>query len=321
MPKTEMPDITLVSTTESQAELDHATGPNWREHFDPAKAKEEETKAKENSGGSAADDKSDKSGETKTAPASETGKPATSKSEEDEPLPKGVQKRLDRLTARLKETEEKLAAASRRSEPEKAETAKPADQDPEPALKDFKDWNEWNAAHNRWLVRDEQRKLDAKTAEEDAAAAAKETFDAHLGRIEEARVAHEDFEDAIKGMPVFQFSSPAANQAFQMAIVEAENSAELMYHLAKNPQEMAKFATLSPVRVQMLVGQISAKLSPESSASASVARAKPVSRTPAPPTPVRGASSAPTALNDPALVKDTDAWIARRQAQLSSRRH
>ena len=327
---TEQPDITLASTTESQAELDHATGPNWRQHFDPAKAKaEEEAKGKDKPAESSA-----KKDETKTAPASEPGKVASPKEDdEDKDIPPGVRKRLDRLTAKLRETERALEASTRRPEARtdgaKTEPAKAAvEADPEPQVKDFKSWDEWNAAHNRWLVRDEQRKLDVKAAEEEAKENAKATFDAHLERLEAARVDHDDFDDAIKGMPVFEFSSPSANQAFQMALVDSENSAELMYHLAHHPEDMAKFADLSPVGVQRMVGRLEARLFPESAASSSsttspssAARAKPVSRTPKPTTPVRGTTTAPTALDDPTLVKDTDAWIARRQAQLSSRRH
>lgn len=318
MPTTEQPDITLASTTETQAELDHATGPNWRQHFDPAKAKAEEDAA----GKAKPADSPEKKVETKIAPASEPGKPA-SKEEEDAPLPKGVQKKLDRMTAKLRETERELQALKGRGEPAKAEPAKAASAaDPEPQVKDFKSWDEWNAAHNRWLVRDEQRKLDAQTSEREAQESAKATYDAHLERVEQGREAHEDFDEAISGMGTFEFSSEMANRAFQMAVVDSENGAELMYHLAHHPDDMAKFADLSPTGVQRMVGRLEARLFPDGAApSSSVARAKPVTRTPKPTAPVRGTTTAPTALDDPTLVKDTDAWIARRQAQLASRRH
>jgi len=319
---TQQPDITLASTTETQAELDHATGPNWREKFDPAKAKaEEESKGKETSAEAA-----DKKAATKTAPASETGKTASEEKDEpgDKDLPPGARKRIDRLTARLRETEEELKATRRRGEPERTEKPEPAkaatSADPEPQLKDFKDWDQWNAAHNRWIVRDEQRQLDAKETAREAEESAKQSYNAHLERLEDARDAHEDFDDAINGMPVFTFSSPQANQAFQIALVDSENSGELMYHLANHPEDMEKFSNLSPAGVQRMVGRLEARLFPEKSPS-ETARAKPVSRTPAPTTPVRGTTKAAPDLADPTLVKDTDGWIARRQAQLSSRRH
>jgi hypothetical protein len=313
MPTVEQPEITLVSTTESQAELDHATGPNWREKFDPAKAAATETEKKNQSAES-----TEKKDETKTAAASDAAKAASNagaEEEEDKNLSPGVKKRIDRLTANWKKAEAEAAALKAAQRKPEAEAAKPAtNADPEPLVKDFKTWEEWNAAHNRWLVRDENRKAEAATAEEEAKQSAKAIYDAHLERLDTARTAHADFDEAVTAMPKFTFASPAANQAFQMAIVEADNGPELMYHLATHPEEMAKFAELSPVKVQMMIGRLSDKLSP--AASTTAARTTPKTKTPPPTTPVRGTTTAPTSLDDPALVKDTDNWIARRQAQI-----
>jgi len=332
MPIVEQPDITLVSTTESQAELDHATGPNWRERFDPEKAKaaagEGDGKDNKNQSG----ESTEKKDETKTAPASETGKTASkegTKSEDDEPLPKGAKKQIDRLTAKWREAQEEIDRLKAGQRPPVKETAQSAEKtDAEPKLEEYvknaKTYEEglqkWNKEHTAWVVRQERAEQARKDAEEQSNASAKEIFDAHLERLEAARTAHDDFDDAVKAMPKFTFSSPQANQAFQMAILETDNSAELMYHLAKNPDEMAKFAELSPVKVQMLIGRLSAKLNPSSAASSAAARTTSKTRTPAPTTPLRGSTTAPTDLGDPALVKDSDAWIARRQAQLSQKR-
>lgn len=326
MPTTAEPDITLASTTETQAELDHATSDNWREHFDPEK--------KPAVGGNGQADKSGESNlpDSKTGAASDaaTAGKEGQKSDDDEPLPKGVQKRFDRLTARLKDAEDALdqeRRARRSAEPGKsAAEAKPvvaANRDPEPQLKDFPPekggWEAWNQAHTRWAVRDENRKLAANDAAEAQQAESKAIYDAHLGRLEAARTAHDDFDDVVKATKL-EFSSPQANLAFQVALVECDNSAELMYHLCTHPDELAKFQDLSPAKVSMLVGRLSEKLNP----SASAAQAPPnkaKSQTPKPTTPVRGSTTAPkTDLTDPELVKDTDAWLRQRNAQLSKSR-
>jgi hypothetical protein len=301
------PEIILESTTESQAELDHATGPDRREHFDPDKAKENKT---------------EESKETKSAAASETAnagsKKGESEAEEDANLPPGARKRIDKLTAKLRQTEaERDELRGKREKPATVESAKPA-ADPEPVLKDFKSWEEWNAAHTRWNVREELRETNAKAEKEQRLAEAKETYDAHLSRVKEARTTHADFDEAVKAMPMVHFRNAEANQAFQMAIVEADNSAEIMYHLAKHPEEMAKFEDLSPVRVQLLVGKISAALSP-STAEHKTAPVTPVSRTPAPPTTLRGTSSAPaSSVYDEKI--STDEYIRRRTNQQRANR-
>jgi hypothetical protein len=326
---TEQPDITLVSTTESQAELDHATGPNWREKFDPdqAKAAAGEGDDKKNKSGESTETKDD----SKTAAASDAAKGAGKEGtkSEDEDLPKGAKKQIDRLTAKRREAEERADAAERELArlrgQGKPETKAAEKADAEPNLEDYikkaKTYEEglqkWNKDHTAWVVRQENATRAAKDAEEAANQSAKETYDAHLERLEAARTAHDDFDDAVKEMPAFTFSSPAANQAFQMAIVEADNGPELMYHLATHPDEMAKFADLSPVKVQMMIGRLSDKLNP--STSTNTARATPKSQAPAPTTPLRGSTTAATALDDPKLVKNTDDWIAKRKAQLSQR--
>jgi hypothetical protein len=312
MPIVEQPEITLVSTTESQAELDHATGPNWRERFDPAKAAATGTDGENKN---KPEESTETKDDSKTAAASDAAKPA-SKTEDDEPLPKGVQKRIDRITARLKEAEDELARSrSTRREPEAAKPASAAD--PEPALKDFKTWEEWNAAHNRWLVRDENRKTEATRAEEQAKANSKAVFDAHVERVQEYSTAHPEFEDDVKAMPAINFASNAANIAFQHAVVDDDNSAALMHYFATHPEEAKQLEGLSPVRVQKLVGRISEKVA---AAASTTARTTVKTRTPAPTTPLRGTTTAPASLDDPALVKDTDSWIAKRQAQMSQKR-
>lgn len=301
------PEIILESTTEPQAELDHATGPDRREHFDPAKAKETQT---------------EESKETKTAAASETAnagsKKGESEAENDANLPPGARKRIDKLTAKLREAEEERDRLRGKSEKRPAaEVAKPAT-DPEPVVKDFKSWEEWNAAHTRWIVRQENRDSEAKAAKERQQAETKETYDAHLSRVKDARAAHDDFDEAVKAMPTVHFKNAEANMAFQMALVEADNSADIMYHLAKHPDEMAKFEGLSPARVQMLVGQISATLSP-STAEKKTTSQVPVSRTPPPPTTLRGSSSAAaTSLYDEKI--STDEYMRRRTNQQRSNR-
>jgi hypothetical protein len=321
--ETQEPDVTLATTTETQAELDHATGPNWREPFTPP-AKSDEAKP---------GDTTEKKDESKTAAASEAAKAGAKEGKsEDEtedddkaPLPKGVQKRLDRLTARLKTAEEQLAAKQdRRSET----TDKPAPKaatnaDPEPQQKDFKSWEEFNAAHNRWIVRDENRKQQADAQQKAAADQSKANYDAHLERIEQGRADHEDFDDVVTAMPPFTFASERSNMAFQLAVVEAENGHEILYHLAQHPEEMEKFAGLSPVRVQMMVGRISAALSP-SDAGTKPAPKTVTSRTPAPGTRLRSSSTATgnDIYNPDNAAKMTDEeWIRRRQADLDRKRN
>jgi hypothetical protein len=319
-------DITVASTTETQAELDHATSPNWREHFDPAKVAEK----KDEQQSAEADKKNATKTEAGSGPAKTEAKSGKEKDDDDGDLSPGARKRIDKLTARWKAAEDELAALRRGEKPasarETVQSKTATDSDPEPKENDpkFKSWDEWNAAHNRWLVRDEKRTLDAKEASERQAAEDKETYDGHLARIQSFTAEHDDFEESVKDMGSFEFASTQSNMAFQLAIVEADNGPDIMYHLAKNPEEMEKFQGLSPVKVQMLVGRLSAKLQPDSSTAndkdkdknkeTAAASTKKKSNAPEPTEPVRRSSAAPaTSLDDPKM--STDEWIRKRNEQ------
>ncbi len=310
-------EVILESTTETQAELDHATGPAWREHFDPEQA----AAAAEPKPGEAAAAKKPAAA-TKIEPASEAGKEGAKKGEsetETDDLPAGARKRIDRLTARLRDTETQLAEM-RKGAP-KAEPAKATNTDPEPQKDDpkFKSWEEWNAAHTRWAVRDEQRRLDAQNEEREQAANTKEIYDSHVARSKSYAEEHPDYEDKVRDMGSFEFSSRNANLAFQVAIVESENGPEMLEYLADHPEEMEKFKTLSPVKVQLALGRISAALSPSTSEAQTAPAAEIKSKAPTPTTPVRRSSAAPaTRLDDPKI--STDEYIRIRQSQQQSKR-
>lgn len=241
----EVNDITLASTTSSQAELDHATGPNWREHFDPPKVTEP-AKTEETSGKTEESTQHD----SKTAPASETGKAGVKEGEteaEKAGLSPGVQKKIDRLNAKLKQAETDLAAA-RGAKPAAAaaQTTTPAAKgtDPEPQLKDFKSWDEWNEARNRWVVRDEQRKTAATEHQTREQETQKQVFDSHLSRMDSYRDEHPEIDEKAESLDgfVFKTGGERANIAFQLAIVEADNGPAVLEYLADHPDEMDKFA-------------------------------------------------------------------------------
>lgn len=329
---TEGADITLASTTETQEELDHATSENWRQPFDPSKKTPSTTDEKP-----AAEGKKQPAAKTEGAsetPTTEvkTGK-ETDEDDDETPLPKGVQKRIDKLTKRLRSQEDELAALRRgEKEPSARETVTPpkaaAEADPEPKVKDFKSWEEWNAAHTRWAVRDENRKAAARALETQQNAEAKETYDSHLSRVSSYAKDHDDFEDAVKDMGKFKFANPQANMAFQFAIVEDDNGPAILHHLATHADEMAKFAGKSASQVTMMLGRLSAKLFPESAASADEKKPgetqtskTPASKAPAPPTPVRRSTAAPaTRLDDEKLSTDDFIRIRNEQERKTRRR-
>lgn len=290
-----MPDkvVTLASTTSSQAELEHAASDNWRTPF---VAPNPEPKPEENNQQQSSEP-APEGEQGKSAAAAETAKPGEEKPHTE--TKNGWQKRVDRLTARNKSIETENATLRARLDEIERKVATPAPKaDPaapatetlapgEPDIKDFKTPNEWLKAHNKWSQAQEQRTTEQAETEQRA----REVWDAHNSRLSEARAKYDDFDDVAKDFGNVEIPRDAA-----IAIVEDENSADILYYLAKNEAEAKKLATLSPMKQIAEVGRIADKVRAAAAAPApkTPLRTKPQSQAPEPIKPVGGSTSGST---------------------------
>ena len=93
------------------------------------------------------------------------------------------------------------------------------------------------------------------------------------------------------------------------AAIETGNPQEVLYHLAKNPDEAARIAMLPPTRQAVAVAKVASGLNAP----------KRVSSAPPPITPkVNGAGTAPATLDDPDISMEE--WVKLRNAATSRRR-
>lgn len=247
-----------------------------------------------------------------TAPESETGDVKDDKGEHKKG---GWQKRIDKLTARNYELEKEL-------ETERAKAAKPADRsateppnsEVKPKLEDFKTHEEWVEAVADWKIEQRFAKEAQQAVQEEASDRTKEVFDAHNKRVSEALGKHEDFEEVVKSAEDIGFSRDAG-----LTIFELENGPEVMYHLAKNRDQLEALAKLSPVRQIAKLGAISESLLQSDSPSTPQEKTeeKPVTKAPPPIKPV-GASGAKSTVNEDELSDDE--WIAQRNKAVNDRR-
>lgn len=108
---------------------------------------------------------------------------------------------------------------------------------------------------------------------------------------------YDDFEEVVSSAKV-DLSEPA-----YLSILEAENSADIVYHLAKNPAEAERIAALSPYAQAKEIGKLEEKLT-----------SKPVklSNAPTPTTPVKSASSIVKSVEDMSLAEYEKDFMKRR---------
>lgn len=213
-----------------------------------------------------------------TAPASGTG--TTEIEEEGEEGKKskgGFQRKIDKLTKRISERDEALAderlarqrleaqLAGKTAVDEKPKTAVAGDDDPEPKEEDFAEFKEFNKALSRWAARQETKTVTAKNTE----AEQKKAFEAEEGRLMnehakridalKASGKHEDLDEVLENLKDSDMTIPPA---VGRALIELENSADVVYHLAKNPDVVEKLNGMSVYKALQELGRIADKLMP-----------------------------------------------------------
>lgn len=200
------------------------------------------------------DDASDEHTTTDAAPETGTDSNADDAGDDDhEPdpakLPKGVQKRIDKLTqqryereARIRELEARIAENER-----KAQASQP---EPDPSkfdsLEQYLDAKVEFEAGKRIREIEQQRDIQQKNAERVAG---------FNERAIAVRQANPDFD------AVLQSAAVNVSQAVMETILESDDGPAVAYHLAKHPTELYRLNAMSERQQVLELGRISARLS------------------------------------------------------------
>lgn len=211
-----------------------------------------------------------------------------------------------------KETEADVYRRLHQQPPAEAPKAPAQQEEKEPNLADFPDWNEYQKAmarhEGRKAAREEhqaQRAQDARARETESR---QQRVDQHAERVQKARAELPDFDEVVGSSEV------PVTDAMVEAILESDVSAKLQYHLAKNPAEAERIARLSPTAQVKAMGVLEAKLGADASAPAPTPQAQDktkVSSAPPPIAPVGSRSGGPRPLEKLGM----DDYMAERRKQ------
>jgi hypothetical protein len=242
-------------------------------------------------------DKAETHSESATEPEKEP-------SANDEPQKaKGVQKRLDELTKRAREAEERekrLLALLEKQSGAPAETQPSQEEAPaedaapvRPNKADYSDQEVYEQALEdyfdqkaRFVARQElaaaQEEAEVKRRDEEVGQARQAVQSAYKERMEVTAAKYSDFKQVAESPDVIVSIPMAA------AILHSENGPEVQYYLGKNPQEAQRIFNLAPPLQLIELGKIEARLT----------------ATPAPaPKPEVKAEPAPSVSKAPAPIK------------------
>lgn len=185
--------------------------------------------------------------------------------EKHEPLPKGVQKRIDRAVrdkyeaqARTKMLEERLAAIEARQQQPQRQNERQTDAG-EPTIDKYDNFDQYVAARSRWeakqIVETTLAEREKHQAAERETAARQTTVEQWNQRVSKATAEMPDFEEVLASSEV------PMTDAMQHAIMESERGPQLAYFLANNPDEATKIARMTPSGAFRTLGMIEERLS------------------------------------------------------------
>jgi hypothetical protein len=206
---------------------------------------------------------------------------------------RGVQKRMDALARRVYEQQEELDALREAAARKDQKTDAAAGPRPKPTPKDmladgtsmkYSTYEEYIEDLADWKAEQrlaQNRQAEVAQAEQERTQA---IFDTYHSAVRAAKVKYEDFEEVVGQ----RLQIP---QAAQLAIIEAgQHGPDIAYYLGQHPDLCAELCQLSPARVMARIGQIEGEVAGIRNQT-SEARRTPVTRAPAPITPVGGSSS------------------------------
>lgn len=178
---------------------------------------------------------------------------------DDEPKPaKGVQKRLNELTAARRDAERdrdywrSLALKNQEKPKEAAPEVKATGQ---PKVDDYTSYDQYLEALADWKVDQKLQAREAQTAEAKTKSDKEAVQRTHFAREQKFRESHDDF-DAVMNNPALAISESMVEAAFR-----SEKGPELLYYLGNNPEESARIANMHPYQAAMEMGRLEAALS------------------------------------------------------------
>jgi len=244
-----------------------------------------------------------------TAPETQTDVDTTAQAKEDEDehrVPKGVQKRIDRLTQEKYRLRAELDFL-RSQQPQQAQPAQQAQQPSQaPKLEQYNSIEEYldaladhKASQKFDHLAKEREAKESQTRQQQEVAKLHESY---TKQTEQARQAYGDFDDVVQDpdLPI--------SQAMAEAIMRSTNGADVAYYLGKNPDQAARIASLDPFSAAVEIGRIAA----------TVVRPQPRKTSNAPP-PIQPVGARATPVTDPDKMSTED-WLKWRNDQLKNKR-
>lgn len=226
----------------------------------------------------------------------------TAEQPEEHRVPKGVQKRIDRLTRERYRLQGELEAMRRQAQPE-AKPTQAAEGAPTP--EQFSSYEGYLEAKAEWKAEQKVAEVlgrQAETTKRQSAQAEQATLQrAWESKVDAALEVYDDFEEVALAHDV------PISVTMMEAILRTDKAADVAYYLGKNRAEAKKIERMDPFSQAVAIGRIEATL----------ARPAPKKATAAPP-PISPVGARTSVSKDPDRMS-TNEWLAWRREQLAAK--
>ena len=203
--------------------------------------------------------------------------------EVEEKVPKGVQKRLDKMTREKYEERAKTEAVRKELEELKKRDEAVAAKEEPPKREEYEEYEDYvadKAAFSaKQAVRDEMRVDAEKKVASERQATLEKSFAAHEGRVKTFKEKITDFEEIAYGDHILPIMRGAPHLA--QLVVQSDQGPQIAYHLGSNPEVAEKIAAMPMHLAAKEIGKIEARLE-------TVPKPKNQSKAPEPIKPVKG---------------------------------
>jgi hypothetical protein len=284
--------VVVASTTDTQEEVNAAAGGK------PQDAEEPELKS------APTGDEQVESGEPPPAPEPQP---------DEEAIPKGVQKRIDKFRAQLTAAQKEIEALKSKTNAPVQEEAKPQPEVPLEVAAKFDTFDSWS---EKQLAAGKSASLDDFLEARDAWKEARDTQKAQREAVAEYQTEVQNaYQEKVKTFKAtVEDWDEVVGQEIDLppgvgpAILELDNGPQVAYYLGTHAETLGKLNEMSPYLALAEVGRIAARLEKAAPAeqetnnvsSRSPDRQPTVSRAPAPIAPLKGGGLRPSrSLSDP----------------------
>lgn len=180
-----------------------------------------------------------------------------------------------------------------------------------PTLDQFDyDTEKWAQAHAKWTNDEIDRRaaavVDQRLSAQRDSETRQTTQQTFVAREAEFAGKTPGYYDAVSDPRLAQLTTPTIAEI----VSTSEHGPALSFHLATHTDELARIAQLPPARQAAALGRLEAQLTSTPSRAAPAAASRPVTRAPAPPTPVGGSVPPSKSIEDMPI----DEYMAHRQA-------